>query len=217
MGAGYPDMTIGRIITSDECVAEGAAYLAAKEPKFQQVLDSIGPLPLRLRDDGFGALLNAIVGQQISVAAARSIWARLEVADMITETRIAGSSIEELRTLGLSKPKAIYAYELAISHFDYNALRVDPNGVVIKKLTSILGIGRWSADIYAMFSLGRADVFATGDLALQEAARMLFELDGRPTAKQLEVITEKYTPWRSVAARLLWAYYKEVKTREGLQ
>jgi DNA-3-methyladenine glycosylase II len=209
-------MTIGRIIVSDECVAEGAAFLAVMEPRFADVLDRIGPLPLRLRNDGFNALLNAIVGQQISVAAARSIWARLEVADMVDEERIAASSVEELRRLGLSKPKARYAYELAISQFDYNGLRNESNENVIKKLTSILGIGRWSADIYAMFSLGRADVFATGDLALQEGARMLFDLDARPTAKELEVLVAKYSPWRSVAARLLWAYYAEMKSREGL-
>ena len=210
-------MSIGRIITSDACVAEGAAYLAAIEPKFEAVLDRIGALPLRLRDDGFGALLNAIVGQQISVAAARSIWARLEAADMISEDRIAASSIAELRELGLSKPKARYAYELAISHFDYNALRNEPNDEIIKRLTGILGIGQWSADIYAMFSLGRADVFATGDLALQEGARMVFDLDARPTAKELEILVEKYAPWRSVAARILWAYYAEMKSSEGIQ
>jgi DNA-3-methyladenine glycosylase II len=217
MDSGHSFMTVGRIIVSDECVAEGAAFLASIEPRFTDVLDRIGPLPLRLRNDGFSALLNAIVGQQISVAAARSIWARLEAADMVNEERIAASSVDALRGLGLSKPKARYAYELATSQFDYNALRHDPNEIVIKKLTSILGIGRWSADIYAMFSLGRADVFATGDLALQEGTRMLFELDSRPTAKELEILVEKYSPWRSVAARLLWAYYAEMKSREGLQ
>ena len=210
-------MTVGRIIVSDECVAEGAAFLAAKEPRFADALDRVGQLPLRLRNDGFSALLNAIVGQQISVAAARSIWARLEAADMVCEERIAASSIEALRGLGLSKPKARYAYELATSQFNYNALRNEPNEEVIKKLKGILGIGRWSADIYAMFSLGRADVFATGDLALQEGARMLFELESRPTAKELESLVEKYSPWRSVAARLLWAYYADMKSREGIQ
>ena len=210
-------MTVGRIIVSDECVAEGAAFLAAKEPRFADALDRVGQLPLRLRNDGFSALLNAIVGQQISVAAARSIWARLEAADMVCEERIAASSIEALRGLGLSKPKARYAYELATSQFNYNALRNEPNEEVIKKLMGILGIGRWSADIYAMFSLGRADVFATGDLALQEGARMLFELESRPTAKELESLVEQYSPWRSVAARLLWAYYADMKSREGIQ
>jgi DNA-3-methyladenine glycosylase II len=217
MDTGHSEMTVGRIIVSDECVAEGAAFLAAIEPRFATVLDQVGPLPLRLRDDGFSALLNAIVGQQISVAAARSIWARLETADMVCEERIAASSVEELRGLGLSKPKARYAYELAISKFDYSALQVEPNEAVTQKLMGILGIGRWSADIYAMFSLGRADVFATGDLALQEGARMLFELDSRPTAKELDILVEKYSPWRSVAARLLWAYYAEMKSSEGIQ
>lgn len=103
-------MTIGRIIVSDACVAEGAAYLAEMEPKFATVLDAIGPLPLRLCDDGYGALLSAIVGQQISVTAARSIWERLDAADMVDEERVAASSVDELRALELSKPKARYAY-----------------------------------------------------------------------------------------------------------
>ena len=210
-------MTIGRIIVSDACIAEGAAYLAGMEPKFATVLDAIGPLPLRLRDDGFGALLSAIVGQQISVAAARSIWARLQAADMVDEERVAASSVDELRALGLSRPKARYAYELAISRFDYNVLRTEPNAIVIEKLMNILGIGQWSADIYVMFSLGRADVFATGDLALQEAARLVFDLENRPSAKELEMIVAKYTPWRSVVARILWAYYSSVKSSEGIR
>ena len=79
------------------------------------------------------------------------------------------------------------------------------------------GIGAWTAEIYAMFSLGRADVFAPGDLALQEAARLLFDLTDRPKDRALRQLAEAWSPWRAVAARLLWAYYKHAKTREGVR
>ncbi len=209
-------MSIGRIISSNACVVEGANYLASIEPRFEKALDVVGPLPLRLRDDGFAALLNAIVGQQISVAAARAIWTRLENANLITQKNIANASIDILRENGLSKPKARYAFELSVNNIDYISLRSKANADVATELTNILGIGQWSADIYAMFSLGRADVFASGDLALQEGAKLLFNLDARPTAKELNIMVEKYSPWRSVAARILWAYYSKMKSSEGI-
>ena len=92
-----------------------------------------------------------------------------------------------------------------------------PTGEVIETLVEVPGIGRWTAEIYAMFSLGRADVFAPGDLALQESARILFDLGDRPTEKQLRVLAEAWSPWRGVAARLLWSYYHVAKDREGIR
>jgi DNA-3-methyladenine glycosylase II len=95
-------------------------------------------------------------------------------------------------------------------------LRDLPDEEVVKTLVAVPGIGVWTAEIYAMFALGRADVFAPGDLALQEAARMLFGLEARPTDKSLRVMAEAWSPWRSVAARILWAYYRVAKEREGV-
>jgi DNA-3-methyladenine glycosylase II len=92
-----------------------------------------------------------------------------------------------------------------------------PSDAVIKTLTQVTGIGQWTAEIYAMFSLGRADVFAHGDLALQEAARVLLDLEERPKEKQMKIIAADWSPWRSVAARVLWAYYRVVKLREGIR
>ena len=86
----------------------------------------------------------------------------------------------------------------------------------ITTLTAVKGIGVWTAEIYLMFSIGRADVFAPGDLALQEAARLLFDLPGRPTEKALRARAAEWSPWRGVAARLLWAYYRLAKQREGI-
>lgn len=207
---------IGRIITTDACVAEGAAWLAQLDPRFASALGQMGPLPLRLRDDGFSALLNAIISQQVSVASARAIWTRLVDADLTSADRIATASDDDLRSCGLSRQKIKYAFALADKGIDFNALRSIPNEQVFAELTSVSGIGIWTAEIYAMFSLGRADVFAPGDLALQEAARMLFGLDQRPKEKQLRQMAQDWSPWRSVAARLLWAYYKHAKDREGI-
>jgi DNA-3-methyladenine glycosylase II len=205
-----------RLITSPEDVAEGAAWLAATEPRFAHALSLTGPLPLRLRDDGFAALLSVIVSQQISVAAARGVWAKLEAAGAIEAGVIAALSVEELRAIGLSKQKAGYAKALAEHRIDYKALRCQRADTVVRELTAVKGIGVWTAEIYAMFSLGRADVFAAGDLALQESARALFALPARPKEKELRQMAEAWSPWRAVAARLLFTYYHHIKNREGL-
>jgi len=215
LGAGAA--MLGRIITSDACVAEGAVFLAGIEPRFATALTQTGALPLRLKNDGFEALLSAIVSQQISVAAAASIWQRLEAAQLICVADVRVASEEDLRAAGLSRPKVRYAKALADSGLDYAALRGMATQDVIAQLIEVKGIGRWTAEIYTMFSLGRADVFAAGDLALQEAVRILFELDARPTEKALNVMAENWAPWRAVAARLLFAYYRVMKDREGIR
>ncbi len=104
---------------------------------------------------------------------------------------------------------------MADARINYTALRDAPSDVVIATLTEVPGIGVWTAEIYAMFSLGRADVFAPGDLALREASRLLFELPDRPSERVLRQMAEGWSPWRAVAARLLWAYYKTAKQRDG--
>ena len=208
---------VGRIIETSECVAEGAAWLAAAEPRFAHALELTGPLPLRRRKDGFEALLSAIVSQQVSVAAADAIWKRLKLAGFTGPRKVMWASEEDLRACGLSRQKIRYAKALAASKIKYPTLRAEPTEDVIATLVEVPGIGIWTAEIYAMFSLGRADVFAPGDLALQEAAKILFELEERPKDKALRQIAEAWSPWRSVAARLLWAYYKVAKDREGIR
>ena len=208
---------IGRIITTQDCVDEGALWLASVEPRFGEALEQIEGVPLRLKPDGFAALLDAIVSQQISVAAAQGIWARVEEAGLTDRAAVMEASEEALKAVGLSRPKVRYAKALAQSDVDFEALRRAPNPAVIKELTAITGIGVWTAEIYAMFALGRADVLAAGDLALQEAARGLFELDARPSERELRDMAENWSPWKSVAARILFAYYHIVKKREGLK
>ncbi|WP_114965199.1 DNA-3-methyladenine glycosylase family protein [Alkalilacustris brevis] len=210
------DDHIGRIIRNEACLAEGAAWLARAEPRFDHALRQTGPLPLRRREDGFAALFGAIVSQQVSVAAARAIWGRLEAAGLCAPHALAQADDEALRTAGLSRQKIRYARALAEAGIDYPALREAPTEAVVEKLVAVPGIGRWTAEIYAMFSLGRADVFAPGDLALQESARMLFDLPERPREAPLRRMAESWSPWRAVAAQLLWAYYRVEKDREGI-
>lgn len=207
---------VGRIIQTLDCVAEGADWLARREPRFAHALTQVGPLPLRREAEGFAALLRAIVGQQVSVASARAIWGRLEAAGLTEAGAMATATEEELRAAGLSRQKARYGRALAQAGIDFNALRGVPDVDVVKTLVAVPGIGVWTAEIYAMFALGRADVFAPGDLALQEAARILFGLEARPSDKALRAMAEAWSPWRSVAARVLWAYYRVAKDREGV-
>jgi DNA-3-methyladenine glycosylase II len=207
---------VGRIIETEACIAEGADWLAAREPRFAHALALTGLPPLRRRPDGFAALWDAIVSQQVSVASADAIWARLEAGGLVTPEAVAAAADDALRAAGLSRQKMRYGRALAVSGIDFGALREVPDEQVIATLVALPGIGRWTAEIYAMFSLGRADVFAPGDLALQEAVRRLFGWETRPAEKAFRAMAEAWSPWRSVAARLLWAYYRIDKGREGI-
>lgn len=208
---------VGRIILGPECIAEGAQWLVAREPRFAAALAATGPLPLRRRPEGFAELFAAIVSQQVSVASAQAIWGRVEAAGLVTPAAVAAAPDEALRGCGLSRPKLRYAKSLAGAGIDYDRLRTLTDAEVIAALTAVPGIGRWTAEIYAMFSLGRADVFAANDLALQEAARLLFGLEARPGERVLRAMAEDWSPWRAVAARALWAYYRVTKEREGIR
>ena len=208
---------VGRIIEGEACVAEGADWLSRQDSRFADALALTGPLPLRRSAGGFAALLDAIIGQQVSVASANAIMQRLQAAGLTLETVVAGASEDDLRACGLSRQKIRYVLALAQAGLDYDGLRHLPDALVIARLVELPGIGNWTAEIYAMFSLGRADVFAPGDLALQEAARDLFGLVERPNEKALRTMAVAWSPWRGVAARLLWAYYRVMKQREGIR
>ncbi len=207
-------LTSARIDTEAD-LTRGAQGLLSVAPQFAPVLD-LGPLPLRRRADGFPALLHAIVGQQVSTAAAAAIWGRVETLGLTDPAVLAQAPTEDLVAAGLSRPKQRYARALAEAGLDYAALRQAPAEDVIAILVAQPGIGRWTAEVYAVFALGHADVLPAGDLALQEAARVLFDLDARPSEKALRTLGADWAPWRAVAARALWAYYRHLKGREGI-
>lgn len=203
-----------KLIATDGDLAEAAAALTRADPALAPALRDA--LPMRRRAEGFGTLRDLIVSQMISVAAARAISARLDAAGLCEAGDFAAASDMVLRGAGLSAAKARALQAIARSGFDYAALPGLPDDEVTRRLTALPGIGRWSADIYLMFALGRADAFAPGDLALAEAVRMIDGLSMRPGPAALAERAERWRPWRAVAARALWAYYGREKGREGV-
>ncbi|QRZ13967.1 DNA-3-methyladenine glycosylase 2 family protein [Paracoccus methylovorus] len=196
---------------------EGAAHLARVCPVWSRELPALMPLPLRRWPEGFGAIRDAVVAQQISTHAANAISARMVAAGLADEKGIAEADEEALRAAGLSRPKIRYLRGIVAAGVDWEGLRELPDDEVIARLTALPGIGRWTADIYLKFALGRADAFAAGDLALAEAARLLYGLPERPGPAALTGLAEPWRPWRAVAARALWAYYRAAKGREGVR
>ncbi len=205
-----------RVLTGPACVAEGADWLAVREPRFAAALGETGPWPDRLRPGGFPALARAIVSQQVSVASARAIGDRVAAAGFEDPAVVRAAEEGALRACGLSRPKARYLRALAEARIDFDALEALPSDAVVARLVEVPGIGRWTAEIYALFSLGRADVFPAGDLALRESARLLFGLESRPGEAGLRDLAEPWRPWRGVAARGLWAWYAVATRREGV-
>ena len=208
--------SVPKSIETDADVAQGAAWLAKRDPRWAAALAQTGALPLRRQPDGFAQLFSAIVSQQVSTASAAAIWSRIEAAGLNHEPAVRAATTEDLRAVGLSRQKIAYAQALAAAAIDYQALRNAPDAEVVATLTQVKGIGVWTAEIYGMFSLGRTDMFAPGDLALQIAAQHLLGLPGRPREKELREIAQDWSPWRSVAARGLFAYYRVIKGREGI-
>ena len=201
-------------IESAQDIALAVEQLAILE--FTAIYFSGIPIPLRRKPKGFTTLFQAIIGQQVSVASAAAIWTRVEQAGLTAQSDVARATPEHLAQLGLSRLKICYAHALAESLLDYDGLVNLPDEAVLSALTQITGIGRWTAEVYALHALGRADVFPHGDLALQEATRLVFNLPVRPGEKMMRDLAQAWSPWRSVAARLLWAYYKDHKSREEL-
>jgi DNA-3-methyladenine glycosylase II len=209
------------IIDCEDHLNQGMNHLIAVDRRWQAVVDLAGMPPLRRREGGFEGLAGIIVSQQLSVASARAIWNRsVTVLGQMTPQIIAGASDEQLREAGLSRPKQSTLRAVAQAVLDgqlqLETFEAAPVADIRAALTSVKGIGPWTADIYLMFCLGHADAFAPGDLALQEAAKMIFALETRPTPMQLDELAQPWAPWRAVAARLLWAYYGVVKSRDGI-
>lgn len=197
---------------TENTLAEGLAALAAADRDVARALDEAGPPTLRRREAGFEALLGAIVSQQISKAAAATVWERLtKAAGSIAPEAVLALNDDALRAAGLSRQKAAYARGLAEAvvsgSIDLGGLRERPDEEVVAELVRLKGIGRWSAEIYLLFALGRPDAFPADDLALMIGAQRLRRLDERPNRTALMEIAEAWRPWRGPAALLLWHYY----------
>jgi DNA-3-methyladenine glycosylase II len=211
-----------RLIETEDDVAAGIRALRRRCELVRLMHDKAGLPPLRRREAGLEGLARIVVGQQLSVASAAAIWGRTEALIRPFDAEgLLGASEAALRGAGLStgKVRTLRAVASAVVDDGLDLARLDhlPDEDVHAALTGISGIGPWTADIFIMFCLGRADGFAAGDLALQVALQMAAGLEARPTAKELAAFAERWRPWRGVAARLLWAYYKvEKDARSGV-
>lgn len=205
-----------KIIRSGDDLQEGLSYLAQHDQRLSQAINNQTRISLARRSAGFPALLKTIVSQQLSTAAASKIWQRIIDRNLQDQRRISTVTDEALLSLGLSRQKCSYVRALTSENLDYDSLDSMDSDQVIGRLIEIKGIGKWTAQIYCMFSLARANIFPSGDLALQESIRILFELDERPTAKEVEDQSNHWAPWKSVAALVLWDFYRRERKREGV-
>lgn len=186
--------------------------LAAAEPRIATALAASGYPEPRINDPGYVTLLRTIVGQQISIYAARSVWAKLEAAlgDAADPRSLIAAGEEKLRAAGLSRQKIGYAISLAAlvasGELDLAHLPADDEEA-IAELIKVKGIGRWSAEIYLLFAEGRPDIWPAGDLAVQVAVGRIMGLDERPNEKQVRQIAEPWRPHRGAAAIFAWHYY----------
>lgn len=206
-----------RTIETTADVAAGVRALKRVCPAMARAHALTGDPPLRRWSPGLPGLVRIIVGQQLSTASANAIHTRLSAAvGPLDAAALAACPDDTLRAAGLSGPKikTLRALGLAVSegHLDLDTLASADIECVRTMLTSIGGIGPWTADIYLMFCRGDADAFAPGDLALQIGAARLFQHEARPTPAELTQIAERWRPWRGIAARLIWAYYGAVKS-----
>jgi DNA-3-methyladenine glycosylase II len=204
-----------RLINSIADVEEAVATLIVKEPRFGAVAER-GLPPLRRVPGGFITLIEIIVEQMISLKASQAIMKRLRSAfEPFDAPVIHCCPSERLQKLGLSRAKAraVQAIAQAVveGRLDFNELERLGDGEARMRLMALPGVGPWSADIYLLTALGRCDVWPRGDVALQSAAQLLFNLDSRPDQGSMEQLAEPWRPWRAVAARLLWTHYRRVK------
>lgn len=197
---------------SAEAIREGLDSIAVKEPAIARALERTGYPEPRIRDMGYATLLRTIVGQQVSVAAASSMWRKLEdfLGPDIPPEKLLSAEFDELRACGLSRQKQGYARslcELVVSGtLTLDELPADDEEA-IALLTQIKGIGRWSAEIYLLFAEGRADIWPAGDLAVQVGLGKLLGLDERPSEKDTRLLAEDWRPHRGAAAIFTWHCY----------
>lgn len=204
--------------TPDDIAAARQALVAA-DPALVRVDAQTPPLAWRLRVGGFEGLFRMIVEQQVSVASAASVWARLrEGMGGITPELLLAHDLDQLRGMGLSRQKATYGQGIAraqiAGEIDLEHLANLDDEAAIASLTALKGVGLWTAEAYLMMCEGRLDVFPGGDVALQEAIRWADGAEVRPDQKGAYARAEIWRPYRAVATHLLWAWYTGVKRGE---
>lgn len=208
------------LLETEAVLKRGLSELCRIDPVMAKLAEKGVTPQLRKRPPGFEGLAWIIIGQQVSTASASAIWGRLRtILEPATPQTFLNLSDDDLRSAGLSTGKVrtlrATATEIVEGRLPLDRLHEFSADEAHALLTKVKGIGPWTADIYLLFCLGHPDAFPGGDLAVQEAARLAYGLDARPDTKALTALAERWRPWRGVAAKVLWAYYRLVKAREG--
>ncbi len=195
-----------------EAIEAARTWLAARDPVLAEAHAHVPRFDWRARPAGFAGLVQLIAEQQVSVASAAAIWSRVAAGlGEVTAEAVLAHDEAELKAFGLSTPKARYTLGIAAAHagrtVDLEALAGLDDEAAIAALVSLKGVGRWTAEVYLLFCEGRLDAFPAGDLALQEAVRVLEKAEARLSEKALYVRAELWKPYRGVATHLLWDYY----------
>jgi DNA-3-methyladenine glycosylase II len=210
-----------RIIRDADDIAEGLEALLAIDSRLRPIAAQSGILPLRLAAPGFAGLAHIIVSQSVSRASAEAIWGRIcAAAGPPSAEAYAALAPDAWRGFGLSRGKAetLLGVATAVSarQFDLMDLGAKSPEESFSQLTAFRGIGPWTAEVYLMFCCGHADLFPAGDVALQAAVGTAFKMETRPSARQVAALAAGWSPWRSVAARLFWAFYAVCTARDAL-
>ena len=194
-------------------IEQAVSHLSKSDPVLRRVVRRCGPCTLPRRRDRFGMLVRSIISQQISVHAARTIRGRLEASlwpAKISPESLVGRSVDELRAVGLSRQKASYILDLAgktlAGEVRFDRFRRMSDEAVIEALTQVKGIGRWTAQMLLIFSLGRLDVLAVDDQGLRGAVRDLYELEELPTRHEFTRLAEPWRPYASIASWYCWRH-----------
>src|SRR5580692_3072070 len=195
--------------------------LVRQDPRLKPIFEIAGMPALRRREPGFAGLAAIVCGQQLSIASAAAIWGRLAAAfDPFHHDALRKARADRLGRLGLSAAKIKtlrgLARAIAAERLNLDVLANEDADAAHNTLTSLHGIGPWTADVYLLFCLGHGDAWPAGDLAVQEAVKIGLGLKKRPTAKEMAPLAEPWRPMRGAAAHLWWTYYRAIKKREGV-
>jgi len=206
-----------RPLTRDRLL-QGVAELCDRDEDLAHVVDRFGAPPLWARKPGFATLVRIVLEQQVSLSSAQATYERLRAElGSVTAQLVAQLEVADLRALGITRQKADYCSNLARlivkGELDLRQIARADDNTARQRLCAIRGVGPWTADIYLLIALRRPDVWPDGDLALTEAARRIKRLRKRPTAERLRRITNRWKPWRAVAARMLWHLYLSERNR----
>jgi DNA-3-methyladenine glycosylase II len=208
-------------LNTQDDLEDAIRALVRQDPRLRPIFETTGMPALRRREPGFAGLAHIVCGQQLSTASASAIWTRISAAfDPFEPNVLRRARADRLGRLGLSAAKIKtlknIARELAAERLNIDVLANEDADAAHNTLTSLHGIGPWTADVYLLFCLGHGDAWPAGDLAVQEAVRSGLGLKKRPTPKEMAPLAEPWRPLRGAAAHLWWSYYRVLKKREGV-